>query len=602
MTSRPANPAPFFFPLLLGALVATAGCGSPAAPAPPPPAVAPAAAVTSDSGANDPRVQAEKLSDPAARDLAVHRLVQLFEDEMSQDDNDTNGPNVKPLRDVIVEPLARICAGGGLDGAMRSKVVRLLADARDPRGVPCLVETLKGYTPNENVDDVRVAARAVAEMKPKGAAGPLFEVFTKLRHSNVKASLVTRDVHDALLVFADPSWEAPCITMLGRPIAHRKDIDVLKDEFYWQSTCSEILGRIGGTNAVDPLVKILLSPVKADVQATAVHALVAIGKPAIDPTVKLLQGGRADLMEYAKDEALKANAGEAGAVPDAAPKKAKTAYVGLAALILGSIGRREAVRPMIDALAQADDESKVIIARELLKLPISKASLEAVQRVFEKTSISMTTWPGINARELLLESMVFLFDPTLVPWIVKTALAAKGEDADVEHVRSAALMAAMKTMNASQVPEVDKLYKSRITDPDGKPSTIGKLYEREYKMTTDLLKECSDSLDCWFAKLRDPSSHAEDRMFVGFKSVYMIGALGGPDVRAKLVELLPVMQVAARHVAMQVIDQKSPDGDRAIAAAFERRVEEAQATKDPNRIAAAGVFKLFADRLRTRAQ
>ncbi|MDI1448987.1 hypothetical protein [Polyangium sp. 6x1] len=606
MPSRTTSLTSTFVPLLLGALAAAAGCASSAPvtpPAPSPPVAAPPAAAAPDSGANDPRVQAEKLADPAARDLAVHRLVQLFDDAMSKDDKDPNGPNVKPLRDVIIEPMSRICAGGDLDGTMRSKVVRVLADARDPRGAPCLIEALKGYTPSENEEDVRAAARAVAEMKPKGVAGPLFEVFTKLRHSSAKASLVTRDVHDALLVFTDPSWEAPCITMIGRPLANRKDINVLKDELYWQITCSEILGRIGSTNAVDPLIKILLSPVKADAQATAIYGLVKIGKPAIEPTIKLLQGGRADLVEYAKTEYLKANTGDEGDVPDAANKQAKTSYVAPAALLLGSIGRREAVQPMIDALAKADDVNKVVIARELLKLPVSKASLEAVQRVFERTPISMTIPPGMSARESLLESMTFVLDPGLVPWIVKTAIGAKGEDADVEPVRAAALFTAMKTMKASQVPEVDKLYKSWIAGPDGKRSTLGKGYEKEYKIATDLLKECGDSLDCWFGKLRDPSSHVEARQFVAIKSAYMVGVLGGPEVRAKLVELLPgMMNAAAVFVAVQVIDRKSPDGDVAIAAALERMVEEAAASKDSRRIFATNAFKLVAYRLRSRAQ
>ena len=69
--------------------------------------------------------------------------------------------------------------------------------------------------------------------------------------------------------------------MVDRPIANRKNINVLKDEFYWQITCVEILGRLESVKAIEPLIKVLLSPIKADAQATAIYALIKIGKPAM---------------------------------------------------------------------------------------------------------------------------------------------------------------------------------------------------------------------------------------------------------------------------------------------------------------------------------
>ncbi|MDI3282154.1 HEAT repeat domain-containing protein [Polyangium sp. 15x6] len=606
MPSQATNLASTFFPVLLGALVAAAGCASPAPPAPPAPSllvVAPSVASAPDSDANDPRVQVEKLADPAARDLAVHRLAQFFEDAMTKDGKDRNGPNVKPLLDLIASPMSRICVNGDLDEKMRSKVVRLLAEVRDPRGAPCLVEVLKDYEPDTSEEDVRVAARAVAEMKVQGAAGPLFEAFTKLRHSKPRASLITRDVHDALLGFSHPSWESPCISMIGRPIADRRDITVLKDELYWQITCAEILGRLGSVNAIEPLIKIVLSPVKADVQVTAIYALIKIGKPAIEPTVKVLRSENAGLVEYAKVELLKANTGEDGVVSSVVKKEANTAHVAPVALILGSIGREEAIQPMIETIAKADDVAKVVIARELLKLPISNASREAVQRVFEKTPITMTIPPGVGARDELLATMEYLFDAELVPWMVKTALAARGDEADLESVRAATLVTVMKLMKASQIPEVDKLYNLRVRGLDGKPARFGAAYEREYTMTKDLLKECGDALDCYFGKLRDPGSHTGDRQMIGMKSAYMVGVLGGPEVRAKLVELLPLIKnAAASFIAGQVIDRHSPKGDLAIAAELQRRIDEAAATKDPNQIAKMNPFRLIVHRLRTRTQ
>jgi HEAT repeat protein len=552
---------------------------------------------------NDPTTHVKKLSDPATRVPAVSRLVQFFEDAMTKDNKDRNGANVKPLLDKIVEPMSQICATGDLDEKTQSKVVKFLSDARDPRGAPCLIKTLKDYKPDSTEEDVRAAARGVGPMKVKEAAGPLFEAFTKLRHSKPKASLITRDVHDALIELADPSWEAQCTTMIGKPIADRKDINVLKDEFYHQITCAEILGTIKATGAVKPLIKIVLSPVKADAQATAIYALIKIGKPAIEPAVKLMQGADADLVEYAKVEYLKGNTGEDGKVPEAATKAAPTAYLAPAALILGSIGRDEAVQPMIDSIAKADDVGKVVIGRELLKLPTSQASLDAVKTVYEKTPITLTIPPGNGAREAVLESFGDLFDASLVPWLVKTALDARGEDADLEPVRASTLVTVMKLMKADQIAEVDKLAESKINGPDGKPSTLGKGYEKEYKIAKDLLKECGDKLECFYGKLSDPNSHVGDKQFIGIKSAYMIGILGGPEARTKLVELMPkVTNAGAKFAAVKVIDRRSAKGDPTIAAQLQKLVDEADATKDGTKIAAVAPFKMVVYRLNARSQ
>jgi hypothetical protein len=548
---------------------------------------------------NDPATHVKKLSDPGTRVPAVSRLVQFFEDAMTNDKGDRNGPKVKPLLDTIVEPLSQLCATGDLDEKTQSKVVKFLSDARDTRGAPCLIKTLKDYKPDNTEEDVRAAARGVGPMKAKEASKDLFDAFKKMRHSKPKASLITRDVHDALLSLADPSWESDCVTMINRPIADRKDINVLKDEFYWQITCGEILGQLKSATAVKPLIKIVLSPVKADAQATAIYALIKIGKASIEPTVKLLQGDDADLKKYATEEYLKANTGEDGKIQEAAKKQADTAHVAPAALILGSIGREEAVQPMIDAIAKStDDTSKVVIARELLKLPSSDGAFKAVQGVYEKTSITMTIPPGVGARDQLLETMGYLFDANLVPWMVKNALDAKGEDADLEPMRAATLLTAMKLMKADQVAEVDKLFNSKITGPDNKPTTLGKGYEKEYKTATDLLKECGDKLDCYFGKLADPNSHVGDKQFIGMKSAYMVGVLGGDAARPKLVELLPkITNAATKFISVQVIDRRSAKGDATIAGQL-----EAEATKDSNKIAAVNPFKTVIYRLNARGQ
>lgn len=574
-----------------------------------------ASAVTVTTGAimgcadeNAPETHVKKLNDPATRPQAVTRLIQFFEDAMTRDKGERSGENVKPLLDQIVEPLTQSCVSGDLDERTHSKLVKFLADARDPRAEPCLLKVLKDYKPEGTEEDIRWVARAIGAMKLKNAAAPLMDVFTKMKASKPKAGQIYRDVSDAMVALAetDPAigqaWESQLVGLLNRPINDPKDMATLKDELVWQITAAQIVGITKSAKAVDPLLKIVLSPIKADAASTAILALVKIGKPAIAPTVALLKGENKDLVEYSKVENLKAAGG--GDKPSAeAQKAAATAYVSTAALVLATIGREDSVPPMMEALTKAEDVPRAIIARELSKLPKTPEVVKAFQEAYEKTPLTLSIPPGIGARENLLEAATAFFDSSLTPWIVKTALEAKGEEGDLQPVREASLSAALKLMTADQVAEVDKLYNLKATGADGKPSTLGKGFEKEYKLATDLVKTCADKVDCYLGKLAEPAAHEKEGQFQGIKAAYMIGIFGKEDVKQKLIDLMPKLPNAAvRFVTVTVIDDLSPKGDPAIAKKLQDIVDEAEAKKDAQKMAGNAPFKTVIYRLNARAQ
>jgi hypothetical protein len=569
--------------------------------------VAAASAVTVTAGSvigcadeNDPETHVKRLDDPATLPGAVNRLVQFFEDAMTRDNKDRNGPTVKPLLDKIIEPMTQKCVAGDLDERTNSKLIKFISDTRDPRGEACLVKALKDYKPEATEEDIRWACRAIGAMKSKSASAPLLDVFMKLKPSKQKASTIYRDVHDAMVAINDPGWEGQLITMLGRPINDTKDMATLKDELFWQITSAELLGLQKSEKAVVPLLKVVLSPIKADAGATAILALTKIGKPAIQPTVALLQGDSKDLVEYSKIENLKG----AGDKPNKDQvKAAETAYIGAAALVLATIGRQESAAPLLAALDKSDDVARAIIARELTKVPKSPDTVKAFQAAYEKTPVTLSIPPGVGARENLLEACGMFFDASFTPWIVKTALEAKGEEGDVAPIRDASMGVAMKLMTADQIAEVEKLYNTKTTGADGKPSTVGKAFEKEYKLTKDMLTACTSNVECYLAKLAEPASQANETQFQGIKAAYMVGILGTPDVRQKLIDLMPkITNAAVRFVAVSVIDYHSPKGDPAIADKLQKIVDEAEEKKDTERIAANAPFKTVIYRLAARAQ
>jgi HEAT repeat protein len=550
---------------------------------------------------NLPATHVKKLSDPATRPAAVNRLIQFFEDAMTRDKGERSGPAVKPLLDLIVQPMTETCVAGDLDDRTNLKLIKFLSDTRDPKAEPCIVKALKDYKIDATEEDVRSAARAVAALKLQSAAGPLFEVFTKIKASKPKASTTYRDVHDAMVVLLDKSWEPQLITYLGRPV-DPKDGNLMRDELYWQITAAEVLGLMKSTAAVKPLIKMILSPSKADAGTTAVLALVKIGKPSIGPAVSLLNGADKDLIDYSRTETMKL----AGEKPtDATKKAAETAYIGTAALILATIGREESAAPLMEALSKPDkdyDVPRAIIGRELTKLPKTPTTIKAFQDAFEKTPPSLSIPPGIGARETLLEASGMFFDPTLVPWIVKSALLMKGEEGDITPIREASLSAAMKLMTPDQLKTVEDLYNTRATI-DNKVTVVGKGFEKEFKLAKALLTACETKLDCYLNKLAEPASQKEDTQFQGIKSAYMVGALGNADTRQKIIDLMPkITNAAVRFVSVSAIDQLSPKGDTAIAAKLQKIVDDADATRDASKIASNAPFKTVIYRLNARAQ
>jgi len=570
--------------------------------------VATASAVTVTTGTlvgcadeNDPGTHVKRLDDPATASAAVNRLVQYFEDAMTRDNKDRNGPTVKPLLDQIVEPLSKKCVAGDLDERTNSKLIKFVSDTRDPRGGPCLIKALKDYKPESTEEDVRWAARAVGAMKLKEAAGPLLEVFAKVKPSKPKAFGIHRDVYDAMKAVNDPSWEGQLITMLGRPINDPKDIGTMRDELFWQITSAELLGLQKSEKAIQPLLRMLVSPAKSNGHATAILALVKIGKPAVQPVIDLLEGNNKELIEYSKTEQLKA----AGDKPTNEQKKlAETAHISQAALILGTIGRQDTAAPLMTALEKStDDTAKAIIARELSKVPKAPETIKAFQAVYEKTGVTQSIPPGIGAREALLEASGSFFDASFVPWIVRTALEAKGEEADVAPVRDVSLLTAMKLMTADQVAEVDKLFNKPQTGADGKPSTVGKSFEKEYKQAKDLLQACGDNAECYLGKAADPANQQKDTQFVGIKSAYMMGIVGKPEVSQKIIDAMPkITNAAVRFVSVSVVDYLSPKGDPAVAQKLQAIVDEAEEKRNEQMIAANAPFKTVIYRLNARSQ
>jgi hypothetical protein len=467
------------------------------------------------------------------------------------------------------------------------------------------IRALRAYRPErpETEAAVRDAARFVAAKHVLAARGPLLDVYLALRISMLKVvPELYRDVSEAMLALADPAWIPQLLERLNHPIVDRSNVPALRDEIYWQIVAAQILGDLQASAAVRPLISVVLSPGKADIAATAMTSLIKIGKPAVAPTIALLRSEDADLVAYSTSESLR-SADPQGHGTTSAQALAERAHLGAAAVILGAIGREEGSAALIDTLAKSDSTSRALLARELPKLPRTPAVEKAFEAAFEKTPLTLTLPPGSGASESMIEASATFFDPSLVPWMVKTALALKGESDDIAPVQEATLITVLKIMKRDQAAEVAKLLRVRTLDSDSHGTTLEKVFSKELTLARGLLDTCKDDVDCYVFKLVEPASQAESTQFQGIKAAYMIGSLGGPETRHKLVESLPkITNAAIRYVVALAIDHLSPKGDVAIAEALQKMVDAAVAAKDQQKMAGNAALKTVIYRLRARAQ
>ncbi|MFT3773469.1 MAG: hypothetical protein QM820_49465 [Minicystis sp.] len=480
-----------------------------------------------------------------------------------------------------VRALVEACVAPRTGDVERARIVQYLGSIKSKAGERCYAEALRGYKPGVTEETLAEASKAVGALRLTGASGALFEAFTKVRASKLRVPY--REVFEAMLAISDPAWEAQLVAYVEHP-ADMKDMSALTDEMFWQMTAAVILGQLRSAAAARPLLRALLTPAKAAMHVDAVLALVRIGKPAAAAATTLLKKGDPELSAYAEQEAR-----TAGTDP--------TADVGIAALVLATMGRSESTGTLIDALATPDLVARAVIARELTRLPRDPRTVAAYRGVVEKLPLSVQI-PNMRgtAHEVLLDKADGFFDASLVPWLAEDAKRLTGDAGDVRAARDAAMSSALKLARADQVKHIDA-----IAGLGKRGATVGLGFEKEIKATKELLAACGDRLDCWFDKLTDPGAQTDAEQFRGIKSAYMIGVLGDAAARDRLVKVLPrIMHPGVRFAALMAIDVLSPQGDAATADALQAMVDEAIAAHDQARMRLNSPLKTEIVRLRAR--
>ena len=546
---------------------------------------------------SQPDYWVDKLPDSSWRPRAVKRLEQFFEDVVTRSNKDISAPEVKALLDKIAQPLTKAYVNyyNDYDTKTRVSLIKLLSSFKDARTEPALKMALDEFAKHPKTDkdnaDIKWAARAAGMLKLPSLGEPMLQAFMKLRASTMLGGITYKDFNDALMDIHQQSWAGPLRTMMEADIVlpkggNDKDrIDPYRDQLFWQTTAAKLLGVLKDPAAVEPLLKVMLDPAKADIQVTALLALVKIGRPVLPEAVKLLEGKNDKLKAFATRRA-KETGNDKSADDDSTQKTA--------AIILGTLGRTDAIGPMVAALKSAKgDANKAVLARELAKIPATAESKDAFKAAVESISLDTTIPPGDPALQVLAESAGQFYDPSLIDWLLVRAEKTAGSGDDKTAFQSTVLSTVLKLAKPNQLDIVRGAVKK-----------YGTQMEKDFLgMAEKQLKACGDRVQCYLSEIEKSENQEQKTQFTAIKAAYMIGIFGNEQTRGELIDRLgSIDNAAVRYAASQTIDQLSPKGSKEAAKKLEAIIEANEKTADSNKIAGDAPLKQVMYRIESRAE
>ncbi len=522
------------------------------------PVLVASAAVVGCADENDPKTWAKRLDDQAQRAPAIKRLESFYNDAMSSAStpNKQDDEKVKAILDASVEPLTKTYITGGLDEKTRKDLIKLLGDMGDMRAAPAYAKAFKDFEAGKNDDDVKYAAQGTTRLAQKGPIADqglvdaLWDCFAKFQPSkNNKSINLVKDLQNAVMVVKDKSYGAKAVEKLAAPVSDPKDPAQGMDQIqFWQLTAARLIGELKFTPGVKPLVKVLMTPTKADLIFPVRLALTRMPKEA----------------EPVLIAALKGTDPEFAALAEKYPEKA---YIPRVAEPLAYISRPAGRDAVLEALDKADNDSnRTVLATELTHFPSDartvKAYLDAYNKVPANAAIALLG--GGNGHAIIAQAAENFFDPSLTDWLIKETAAAKGEAADA--MPPAALRAAIKLMTTTSSKAVG----------DAVNKIPGQAVEKDmYKAASAIVDKCKQDAACYVSVLDTPVPSTPPTAKTGHvKAAWMAAIYGNAQTKADVLGKVDKVKDSSVRLAMvSAIDHLSPQGDAPTADKLEAIVE-----------------------------
>jgi HEAT repeat protein len=488
---------------------------------------------------NDPKGQAEDLADPVRREFALGRLQSIFSTRLSEAKGDRKQPSLVEFADQTHELLTKAYLDYPEDKQNGLRMLSLMNEMRDPRTLPALIKALD-WTAEVSEDHAVTAALTMTEIDiPADKRAEVVAAICKavLRIDGARG--------------ADNRMRKSFIEVLGKlkdkgatdtltKIALKRDAS---QNFLFNILAAQQLVSIADPAATQAMVKALYwfdaNQPQMRMNDVATSALVAIGKPALEPVLKALRGEDAEVNDIIKlyIEAIKQKDAEAASKIDP-----KTVISAEATFTLGKLGFRDSLEALI-AESKSDNEdrrfSAAIALVSIVRTPEDTARIVAeLKRVYGAAKKMM--------RPQLLVALRHAYAPELMPFFLDVI---KGKEDELPAIRLYAFQAYALLANKAEMASVKGLFEKE---------ELFSMQLKDHAPLFAVADECDGDVSCWTGKLKG------DDKIVLRKAASMLARFGRGNAAAiaALVPLLGHRDLEVRNEALGALDFIADKGSK----------------------------------------
>jgi hypothetical protein len=496
---------------------------------------------------DDPAGQAQELDDPVRREYALGNLTRLYGKALTEAKSDRSAPPVKQFADATIDQLVKTYLEHPEDSQNGEAIISLLYEMRDPRALPALMKALEWRT-EVNEEHAITAARTLAVIDvPAGKKGEvvkkLSEALDRVTGKRPVDNRMRIEFITTLGVLNDPA----ALDVLTKVALRQSE----EQNFLINNLAVQQIARLADPNSVPTMIEALYlfdpSDPRNRLTKTAPLALVRIGKPALEPLLKVVKGDDPKALGLSKQwiEAIRQRAPQVAEQMKPAAEMKKEAV-----RTLGLLGFREAIDPLIALTGDPDPGVALGSAVALVSINRTDADTARIREAIIKTYNAQEKMQRMQ----LLRALQHLFDPGAQDFLLTVA---KTPEEELPDIRVIALNAYSLLADKAEAAAADKFIA-------GDSSPYKPNFEQQNRALLTAAAECDTDVACWTKKLGDKDVN------VARKAAYMLARVGRgkPEVISALVARLDDPREEVRGDVLYALDfvavNGSPEGVKKI--------------------------------------
>ncbi|HEY2734595.1 MAG TPA: hypothetical protein VGI70_11455, partial [Polyangiales bacterium] len=478
---------------------------------------------------------------PVRREHALERLQAIFNTRLSDAKGNRSAPLIKEFCDVTSDALTKAYIDHPEDTQNGLRILSLMNEMRDPRTLPALIKALD-WKAEVSEDHAVTAALTMTEIDiPAGQRGEVIDALGKALLRIDGARGADNRMRKAFIEVLGKLKDKRAVEPLTK-IALKRDAS---QNFLLNILALQQLVTIADPSSTETFIKGLYwfdanNPAMR-MNDVATSGLVAIGKPALEPTLKLLRGEDQEANAIVKlyIEAIKQKDSDAASKLDPAAILSTEATFSL-----GKLGFREALDPLIEESKQADKTREMAAGLALVSIVRKPEDtpkiVAALIRIYNNLDMSQ--------RPQLLVAMRHMYASELMPFMLgvasKKVTEYGGDAARLYAFQSYALLANRSEMAAAKVLfDKDALFKEQLSD---------------HLPLFAAANACDANVDCWTGKLKD-----NDKVVLR-KAASTLARFGRGDDKAihALISLFSHRDLEVRNEALSAVDAMAVKGSK----------------------------------------